>query len=198
MVTFERHLQIPLTCVEGALQLLNRLRRMEEGETKVDVIADEYLKTLDAFGQQVEEKYGNRPVFMIHGILKFDYSFPPTNVGVLPEELEFRFMKASLKDEFIYELGDIDTDIFIRLFPMELFIRTNFEDKCIAVYPNGFALLNIPEPFLRGPPFLGISGLVSTVLGDVSEENDLDILRQVYYSLFSFSFSFIYIYIFPN
>jgi len=39
--------------------------------------------------------------------------------------------------------------------------------------------LNVPEPFLKRHPFPG-PGLAVRVLGDVTQGNALDILRQVY------------------
>lgn len=40
-------------------------------------------------------------------------------------------------------------------------------------------ILDVPEPFLKRHPFPG-PGLAVRVLGDVTEGNALDILRQVY------------------
>ena len=53
-----------------------------------------------------------------------------------------------------------------------------FSFPCIKVRQLG-RILNVPEAFLKRHPFPG-PGLAVRVLGDVTEGNALDILRQVH------------------
>lgn len=163
MSTFQSDLHLPVTCIDASEQFLSKLKGVKDPEMKRKIIGREFICIFDDFAQELEEKLGKRPTFLVQGTLYPDVieSCPPPgsgmthshtikshhNVGGLPKEMKLKLiepLKLLFKDE-VRKMGNI---------------------------------LNVPESFLKRHPFPG-PGLAVRVLGDVTEGNALEILRQV-------------------
>ncbi|XP_047972116.1 GMP synthase [glutamine-hydrolyzing]-like [Salvia hispanica] len=162
METFERDLHLPVTCVDASEQFLSRLKGVTEPEKKRKIIGEEFINIFDSFGQELKQKYGKEPVYLVQGTLYPDVieSCPPPgsgsthshtikshhNVGGLPKNMKLKLiepLKLLFKDE-VRELGKI---------------------------------MGVPEGFLKRHPFPG-PGLAVRVPGDVTLGNHLDTLRK--------------------
>ncbi|KAF5460660.1 hypothetical protein F2P56_020515, partial [Juglans regia] len=121
------------------------------------------ISIFDAFAQELKEKLGNKPAYLVQGTL-YPYvieSCPPPGTG--------RTHSHTIKTH--HNVGGLPKDMKLKLIePLKLL----FKDE---VHQLG-RILNVPETFLKRHPFSG-SGLAVRVLGDVTEGNALDILRQV-------------------
>lgn len=163
MDTFEKDLHLPVTCVDASDRFLSELKGVVDPEKKRKIIGKEFIGIFDNFAQDLENKLGKRPAYLVQGTLYPDVieSCPPPgsgrthshtikshhNVGGLPENMKLKLiepLKLLFKDE-VRELGRI---------------------------------LEVPVGFLKRHPFPG-PGLAVRVLGDVTEGNALEILRQV-------------------
>ncbi|CAL5437471.1 unnamed protein product [Camellia sinensis] len=163
METCDQDLHLPVTCVDATEQFLSKLKGVVDPEMKRKIIGKEFISIFDAFAQDLDNKLGKRPAYLVQGTLYPDVieSCPPPgsgsthshtikshhNVGGLPKDMKLKLiepLKLLFKDE-VRELGRI---------------------------------LEVPVAFLKRHPFPG-PGLAVRVLGDVTEGNALEILRQV-------------------
>ncbi|KAE8055383.1 hypothetical protein FH972_012224 [Carpinus fangiana] len=161
--TFERDLHLPVTCVDATDQFLSKLKGVVDPEMKRKIIGKEFISIFDAFGQELEQKLGKKASYLVQGTLYPDVieSCPPPGSG--------RTHSHTIKSH--HNVGGLPKDMKLKLIePLKLL----FKDE---VRQLG-RILNVPESFLKRHPFPG-PGLAVRVLGDVTEGNALDILRQV-------------------
>ncbi|KAA8520834.1 hypothetical protein F0562_011507 [Nyssa sinensis] len=163
METFERDLHLPVTCVDATEQFLSKLKGVVDPEMKRKIIGKEFICIFDAFAQDMEHKFGKKPAYLVQGTLYPDVieSCPPPGSG--------RTHSHTIKSH--HNVGGLPKDMKLKLIePLKLL----FKDEVRALG----RILDVPEAFLKRHPFPG-PGLAVRVLGDVTEGNALDILRQV-------------------
>ncbi|XP_027340054.1 uncharacterized protein LOC113853707 [Abrus precatorius] len=163
METFDKDLHLPVVCVDASNQFLTKLKGVTDPEMKRKIIGKEFICIFDAFAQELEQKLGKKPSFLVQGTLYPDVieSCPPPGSG--------RTHSHTIKSH--HNVGGLPKDMKLKLIePLKLL----FKDE---VRQLG-RILNVPEAFLKRHPFPG-PGLAVRVLGDVTEGNALDILRQV-------------------
>ncbi|XP_022159721.1 uncharacterized protein LOC111026060 [Momordica charantia] len=163
METFERDLHLPVTCVDAADHFLSRLKGVIDPEMKRKIIGKEFISIFDSFAHDLELKFGKKPSYLVQGTLYPDVieSCPPPGSG--------RTHSHTIKSH--HNVGGLPKDMKLKLIePLKLL----FKDE---VRQLG-RILNVPEAFLKRHPFPG-PGLAVRVLGDVTEGNALDVLRQV-------------------
>jgi GMP synthase (glutamine-hydrolysing) len=163
MDTFSQHLHLPVTKVDHAERMLDRLRGLDDPEAKRKAIGAEFINVFSEFATKLEKEIGHKPRFLVQGTLYPDVieSCPPPgkgqkhshtikshhNVGGLPEDLQFELIEP---------------------------LRELFKDEVRALG----RLLGVPEAFIARHPFPG-PGLAVRVLGDVTQGNALETLRHV-------------------
>ncbi|XP_042407476.1 GMP synthase [glutamine-hydrolyzing]-like [Zingiber officinale] len=163
MSTFESELHLPVTCVDASEQFLNKLKGVKDPEMKRKIIGHEFICIFDQFATELEKILGNKPTFLVQGTLYPDVieSCPPPGSG----------MTHSHTIKSHHNVGGLPKDMKLKLIEPLKFL---FKDE---VRKLG-CILNVPESFLKRHPFPG-PGLAVRVLGDVTEGNALEILRQV-------------------
>ncbi|KAL6549631.1 hypothetical protein OROHE_008362 [Orobanche hederae] len=162
METYERDLHLPVTCVDASEQFLSKLKGVTDPEMKRKIIGKEFVVALDAFADELEQKFGKRPAYLLQGTLYPDVieSCPPPGSG--------RSHSRTIKSH--HNVGGLPKDMRLKLIePFKLL----FKDE---VRQLG-RILDVPEGFLKRHPFPG-PGLAIRVLGDVTEGNALTVLRQ--------------------
>jgi GMP synthase (glutamine-hydrolysing) len=116
--TFERDLHLPVTCVDATDQFLSKLKGVVDPEIKRKIIGKEFTSIFDALGQELEQKLGKKPSYLVQGTLYPDVieSCPPPgsgrthshtikshhNVGGLPKDMKLKLiepLKLLFKDE---------------------------------------------------------------------------------------------------
>lgn len=163
METFEKDLHLPVTCVDAVEPFLSKLKGVVDPEMKRKIIGKEFIAIFDAFANELEQKLGKRPAFLVQGTLYPDVieSCPPPGTG--------RTHSHTIKSH--HNVGGLPKDMKLKLIePLKLL----FKDEVRHLGK----ILNVPEQFLKRHPFPG-PGLAVRVLGDVTEGNALDVLRQV-------------------
>lgn len=163
MKTFEDDLHLHVTCVDASDQFLSKLKGVVDPEMKRKIIGKEFISIFDAFARDLEQKLGTKPAYLVQGTLYPDVieSCPPPGSG--------RSHSHTIKSH--HNVGGLPKDMKLKLIePLKLL----FKDE---VRQLG-RILNVPEAFLKRHPFPG-PGLAVRVLGDVTEGNALDILREV-------------------
>ncbi|CAK9310953.1 unnamed protein product [Citrullus colocynthis] len=163
METFERDLHLPVTCVDAVDQFLSKLKGVTDPEVKRKIIGKEFISIFDSFGHELELKIGKKPSYLVQGTLYPDVieSCPPPGSG--------RTHSHTIKSH--HNVGGLPKDMKLKLIePLKLL----FKDE---VRQLG-RILNVPDAFLKRHPFPG-PGLAVRVLGDVTEGNALEVLRQV-------------------
>jgi GMP synthase (glutamine-hydrolysing) len=163
MLTFESDLHLPVTCVDASEQFLSKLKGVKDPEMKRKIIGREFIAVFDDFAHKLEQKIGKRPGYLVQGTLYPDVieSCPPPGSG--------RTHSHTIKSH--HNVGGLPKDMKLKLIePLKLL----FKDE---VRKLG-SILNVPESFLKRHPFPG-PGLAVRVLGDVTEGNALEVLRQV-------------------
>ncbi|RWR80511.1 GMP synthase glutamine-hydrolyzing [Cinnamomum micranthum f. kanehirae] len=163
MSTFQSDLHLPVTCVDASDQFLTKLKGVVDPEVKRKIIGKEFINIFDDFAHDLEQKLGERPGFLVQGTLYPDVieSCPPPGSG--------KTHSHTIKSH--HNVGGLPKDMKLKLIePLKLL----FKDE---VRQLG-RILNVPEAFVKRHPFPG-PGLAVRVLGDVTEGNALDILRQV-------------------
>ncbi|KAJ8764868.1 hypothetical protein K2173_010333 [Erythroxylum novogranatense] len=161
--TFERDLHLPVTCVDASERFLSELKGVVDPEMKRKIIGKEFISIFDTFAHNLEEKLEKKPAYLVQGTLYPDVieSCPPPGSG--------RTHSHTIKSH--HNVGGLPKDMKLKLIePLKLL----FKDE---VRQLG-RILNVPEAFLKRHPFPG-PGLAVRVLGDVTQGNALDILRQV-------------------
>ncbi|XP_057462043.1 uncharacterized protein LOC130752324 [Actinidia eriantha] len=163
METFERDLHLPVTCVDATKQFLSNLKGVVDPEVKRKIIGKEFISIFDAFAQDLEHKLGKRPDYLVQGTLYPDVieSCPPPGSG--------RSHSHTIKSH--HNVGGLPKDMKLKLIePLKLLFKDEVRELG--------RILEVPMAFLKRHPFPG-PGLAVRVLGDVTEGNALEILRQV-------------------
>ncbi|XP_062074329.1 uncharacterized protein LOC133778423 [Humulus lupulus] len=163
METFERDLHLPVTCVNATDQFLSKLKGVDDPEMKRKIIGKEFICIFDDFAQELEQKLGTRPAYLVQGTLYPDVieSCPPPGSG--------RSHSHTIKSH--HNVGGLPKDMKLKLIePLKLL----FKDEVRRLGK----ILNVPEGFLKRHPFPG-PGLAVRVIGDVTLGNYLDTLRLV-------------------
>ncbi|PSS04179.1 GMP synthase [Actinidia chinensis var. chinensis] len=163
MKTFERDLHLPVTCVDATEQFLSNLKGVVDPEVKRKIIGKEFISIFDAFAQDLEHKLGKRPGYLVQGTLYPDVieSCPPPGSG--------RSHSHTIKSH--HNVGGLPKDMKLKLIePLKLLFKDEVRELG--------RILEVPVAFLKRHPFPG-PGLAVRVLGDVTEGNALEILRQV-------------------
>lgn len=163
METFEKDLHLPVVCVDAANQFLSELKGVTDPEQKRKIIGKEFIAIFDAFAHELEQKIGKKPTYLVQGTLYPDVieSCPPPGSG--------RTHSHTIKSH--HNVGGLPKDMKLKLIePLKLL----FKDEVRQLGK----ILDVPEGFLKRHPFPG-PGLAVRVLGDVTQGNALDILRQV-------------------
>jgi GMP synthase (glutamine-hydrolysing) len=163
MSTFDSDLHLPVTCIDASEQFLSKLKGVKDPEMKRKIIGKEFIAVFDEFAQMLEQKIGKRPEYLVQGTLYPDVieSCPPPGSG--------RTHSHTIKSH--HNVGGLPANMKLKLIePLKLL----FKDE---VRKLG-SILNVPESFLKRHPFPG-PGLAVRVLGDVTEGNALEVLRQV-------------------
>lgn len=162
MDTFEEHLHLPVTCVDATERFLSELKGVTDPEKKRKIIGKEFINIFDQFAHDLEHKLGKKPLYLVQGTLYPDVieSCPPPGSG--------RNHSHTIKSH--HNVGGLPKDMKLKLIePLKLL----FKDEVRAMGK----ILNVPVGFLKRHPFPG-PGLAVRILGDVTEGNGLDILRQ--------------------
>lgn len=165
MQTFTQHLHLPVTKVDDSARMLSRLKGLKDPEAKRKAIGSGFIDVFGEFAAKLQKSRGVNPRFLVQGTLYPDVieSCPPPgskrthshtikshhNVGGLPKDLNFQLVEP---------------------------LKELFKDEVRAL--GRLPQLNVPEPFIKRHPFPG-PGLAVRVLGDVTEGNALEVLRQV-------------------
>ncbi|XP_078445886.1 GMP synthase (glutamine-hydrolyzing), putative / glutamine amidotransferase [Wolffia australiana] len=163
MATFESDLHLPVTCIDASARFLRELKGVKDPEAKRKIIGREFIAIFDEFAHEMEARLGRRPDFLVQGTLYPDVieSCPPPGSG--------RTHSHTIKSH--HNVGGLPKDMRLKLIEPLKFL---FKDE---VRQLG-AILSVPEAFLKRHPFPG-PGLAVRVLGDVTEGNALEVLRQV-------------------
>ncbi|KAL9231017.1 hypothetical protein vseg_006292 [Gypsophila vaccaria] len=163
MDTFEKHLHLPVTCVDASDKFLSELKGVVDPEKKRKIIGKEFICIFDEFAQELEKKFGKKPAYLVQGTLYPDVieSCPPPGSG--------RNHSHTIKSH--HNVGGLPKDMKLKLIePLKLL----FKDEVRALGK----IMNVPEGFLKRHPFPG-PGLAVRVIGDVTEGNRLETLRLV-------------------
>ncbi|KAG0474854.1 hypothetical protein HPP92_014540 [Vanilla planifolia] len=163
MSSFQNKLHLPVTCIDASEQFLSKLKGVKDPEKKRKVIGEEFIHVFEAFAPMVEKEVGRRPSFLLQGTLYPDVieSCPPPGSG--------RTHSHTIKSH--HNVGGLPERMNLKLIePLKLL----FKDEVRLLGK----ILNVPESFLKRHPFPG-PGLAVRILGDVTEGNALNILREV-------------------
>ncbi|KAL5706708.1 GMP synthase (glutamine-hydrolyzing) [Ranunculus cassubicifolius] len=153
MVTFERDLYLP---VRVLMQLNNFLAKRK-------IIGKEFISIFDTFAKELEKKAGIKPVFLVQGTLY------PDVIESCPPPGSWRSHSHTIKIH--HNVGRLPKDMKLKLIePLKLLFKDEVRELG--------KILNVPEGFLKRHPFPG-PGLAVRVLGDVTQGNALEVLRQV-------------------
>lgn len=161
--TFDSHLHLPVTTIDHSGPMLARLKGLTDPEAKRKAIGAEFIKVFQDFAHKMEEQLGRKPKYLVQGTLYPDVieSCPPPGSG----------QKHSHTIKSHHNVGGLPKDLQFEL--IEPF-KELFKDEVRQVG----RLLGVPEQFIKRHPFPG-PGLAVRVLGDVTEGDRLDTLRQV-------------------
>ncbi|XP_010533677.1 PREDICTED: uncharacterized protein LOC104809396 [Tarenaya hassleriana] len=163
MATFEKDLHLPVTCVDASEQFLSQLKGVVDPETKRKIIGKEFINIFDQFAHDLEQKLGKKPTYLVQGTLYPDVieSCPPPGTD--------RTHSHTIKSH--HNVGGLPKDMKLKLIePLKLLFKDEVRELG--------RILNVPQGFLKRHPFPG-PGLAVRVLGDVTEGDALDVLRQV-------------------
>ncbi|KAI3873417.1 hypothetical protein MKW98_008069 [Papaver atlanticum] len=163
MQLFEKDLHLPVTCVDAVEKFLGELKGVVDPEKKRKIIGKEFITVFDEFATKLEKEIGKKPAFLVQGTLYPDVieSCPPPGSG--------RSHSHTIKSH--HNVGGLPKDMKLKLIePLKLLFKDEVRELG--------KILNVPEGFLKRHPFPG-PGLAVRVLGDVTDGNALEILRQV-------------------
>ncbi|CAM8884444.1 unnamed protein product [Rhodiola kirilowii] len=163
MKTFKEELHLPVTCIDAKDEFLTKLKGVVDPEAKRKIIGKEFIAVFDEFAKDLERKTGKNPTYLVQGTLYPDVieSCPPPGSG--------RNHSHTIKSH--HNVGGLPKDMKLKLIePLKLLFKDEVRELG--------RILNVPVGFLKRHPFPG-PGLAVRVLGDVTEGNALEILREV-------------------
>lgn len=162
MSMFRENLHLPVKCIDASEKMLNKLRGLDDPEKKRKAIGELFIRVFEEFARELEKSIWQKPAFLVQGTLYPDVieSCPPPGSG----------LKHSHKIKSHHNVGGLPEDLQFTLIEP---LRWLFKDE---VRKLG-ALLEVPTLFLKRHPFPG-PGLAVRVLGDVTQGNALDVLRD--------------------
>lgn len=163
MSTFSQHLHLPVTKIDDSQRMLDRLRGVSDPEAKRKAIGAEFIHVFSEFATKMEKELGHKPRYLVQGTLYPDVieSCPPPGKG----------QKHSHTIKSHHNVGGLPEDLQFELIEP---LRELFKDEVRALG----RLLGVPKAFISRHPFPG-PGLAVRVLGDVTEGNALETLREV-------------------
>jgi GMP synthase (glutamine-hydrolysing) len=163
MDTFKEHLHLPVTKVDDSKRMLSKLSGVSDPEKKRKTIGAGFIDVFSEFASKIEAELGHKPKYLVQGTLYPDVieSCPPPGKG----------QKHSHTIKSHHNVGGLPEDLQFELIEP---LRELFKDEVRAMG----RLLGVPEQFIARHPFPG-PGLAVRVLGDVTENNALDTLREV-------------------
>ncbi|KAK6947794.1 LOW QUALITY PROTEIN: Glutamine amidotransferase [Dillenia turbinata] len=149
--------------IVSLLTMVQEERACDGDISKRSSFACNFSLTSDSFSQELENKLGKKPVYLVQGTLYPDVieSRPPPGSG--------RTHSHTIKSH--HNVGGLPKDMKLKLIePLKLLFKDEVRELG--------RILNVPEAFLKRHPFHG-PGLAVRVLGDVMEGNALETLCQV-------------------
>lgn len=163
METFKEHLHLPVTKIDDSKRMLAKLNGVSDPEKKRKAIGAGFIDVFSEFATTLEGSLGHKPKFLVQGTLYPDVieSCPPPGKG----------QKHSHTIKSHHNVGGLPEDLQFDLIEP---LRELFKDEVRALG----RLLGVPERFIERHPFPG-PGLAVRVLGDVTQGNALDTLRDV-------------------
>lgn len=164
MATFNQHLHLPVTKVDDLERMLNRLRGLSDPEAKRKAIGAGFIEVFSDYAHKLQDQLGgHKPRFLVQGTLYPDVieSCPPPGKG----------QKHSHTIKSHHNVGGLPEDLQFELIEP---LRELFKDEVRSLG----RLLGVPEQFIARHPFPG-PGLAVRVIGDVTQGNALDVLREV-------------------
>jgi len=161
MDTFNKHLHLPVTCIDASEEMLSELAGVSDPEGKRKIIGRLFIRTFEKYAKTLEKELGSKPAFLVQGTLYPDVieSCPPPGSN----------LKHSHKIKSHHNVGGLPEDLQFQLIEP---LRWLFKDEVRKIG----AAMEVPKQFLARHPFPG-PGLAVRVLGDVTEEGALDTLR---------------------
>lgn len=143
--------------------MLERLAGKTDPEAKRKAIGAEFIQVFQEYADKLATELGHTPRFLVQGTLYPDVieSCPPPGHG----------QKHSHTIKSHHNVGGLPEDLKFELIEP---LRELFKDE---VRQLG-RILGVPEQFIARHPFPG-PGLAVRVLGDVTQGNALDVLREV-------------------
>ena len=163
MQMFKDHLHLPVTCIDDSERLLAKLKGVTDPEKKRKTIGAQFIEVFKEYKVDVEKKTGVRPTFLVQGTLYPDVieSCPPPGSD----------QKHSHTIKSHHNVGGLPKELGFELVEP---LRMLFKDE---VRKLGL-LMDVPQAFISRHPFPG-PGLAVRVLGDVTAEGALDVIRAV-------------------
>lgn len=163
MATFNENLHLPVTKIDDAERMLARLQGLTDPEAKRKAIGAEFIDVFSEYASTLEAELGHKPRFLVQGTLYPDVieSCPPPGKG----------QKHSHTIKSHHNVGGLPENLQFELIEP---LRELFKDEVRALG----RLLGVPSQFIGRHPFPG-PGLAVRVLGDVTQGNALDTLREV-------------------
>ncbi len=163
MATFKEHLHLPVTKIDDSKRMLGKLTGVSDPEKKRKTIGSGFIDVFSEFASKLEAELGHKPKYLVQGTLYPDVieSCPPPGKG----------QKHSHTIKSHHNVGGLPEDLQFELIEP---LRELFKDEVRAMG----RLLGVPEQFIARHPFPG-PGLAVRVLGDVTENDALDTLREV-------------------
>jgi GMP synthase (glutamine-hydrolysing) len=148
---FDKHLHLPVTCIDAGSRFLGKLKGVSDPERKRKIIGAEFINAFDHFSKDLARKLDRRPKFLVQGTLYPDViesaggaAFTANikshhNVGGLPSQLNFSLIEP---------------------------LRDLFKDEVRRLG----AVMKVPDEFLKRHPFPG-PGLAVRIIDTITEEN---------------------------
>lgn len=163
MATFKEHLHLPVTKIDDSKRMLGKLAGVSDPEKKRKTIGAGFIDVFSDFASKLEAELGHKPKYLVQGTLYPDVieSCPPPGKG----------QKHSHTIKSHHNVGGLPEDLQFELIEP---LRELFKDEVRAMG----RILGVPEQFIARHPFPG-PGLAVRVLGDVTENDALDTLREV-------------------
>ena len=160
---FEKELQLDVTFVDHSDVMLKKLAGVTDPEQKRRIIGWEFIEVVQKCARDIEAKLGTKPKYLVQGTLY------PDVIESCPPPGSDRTASHTIKSH--HNVGGLPEKLGFKLIEP---LRWLFKDE---VRKLG-AVLEVPRAFLGRHPFPG-PGLAVRILGDVTLDGALDVLRRV-------------------